>query len=183
MNKVKTMLCVLVISLLMSVSEDALSDERENIRGITSAHNDLRAALNLPDLIWSDKLAAVAQEWATHLANNKGCKMQHRPRHGENSRPFGENIYWASPLNWSDGRKEIQEVAPTTVVQSWASEVEDYDYNSNSCRKEKVCGHYTQVVWRNTTKLGCGMAICSNKSQIWVCNYDPPGNRIGYKPY
>ena len=43
-------------------------------------------------------------------------------------------------------------------------------------------GHYTQMVWRETTALGCGEAIC-NKTLIVACNYDPPGNYIGRRPY
>jgi pathogenesis-related protein 1 len=46
-----------------------------------------------------------------------------------------------------------------------------------------LCGHYTQVVWKNSMEVGGGMAICDNKSQVWVCNYNPPGNVEGEKPY
>ena len=41
---------------------------------------------------------------------------------------------------------------------------------------------YTQMVWRDTTALGCGEAIC-DKTLIVACNYDPPGNYIGRRPY
>jgi hypothetical protein len=42
--------------------------------------------------------------------------------------------------------------------------------------------HYTQMIWRDTTALGCGEAIC-DKTLIVACNYDPPGNYIGRRPY
>jgi hypothetical protein len=45
------------------------------------------------------------------------------------------------------------------------------------------CGHYTQIIWRNTTEVGCGMATCSNGSEIWVCNYNPPGNYLRQNAY
>jgi pathogenesis-related protein 1 len=48
------------------------------------------------------------------------------------------------------------------------------------------CGHYTQVVWRNTQRVGCGYSTCQSQGytfEIWVCNYDPPGNFIGQTPY
>ena len=48
------------------------------------------------------------------------------------------------------------------------------------------CGHYTQVVWRNTTEIGCGVATCKEGAltwDIWICNYAPPGNIAGQKPY
>jgi len=47
------------------------------------------------------------------------------------------------------------------------------------------------VVWRGSARLGCGVAKCSKNSpfsgfpdwQLWVCNYDPPGNYVGQRPY
>ena len=66
------------------------------------------------------------------------------------------------------------------VVSTWRAEAQDYDYASNTCRK--VCGHYTQVVWASTKQLGCGVARDS-KREVWVCNYDPPGNWVGKRPY
>jgi hypothetical protein len=45
-----------------------------------------------------------------------------------------------------------------------------------------VCGHYTQIVWRNTKSVGC--AVARGKGvEVWVCNYDPPGNYAGQRPY
>jgi hypothetical protein len=92
---------------------------------------------------------------------------------------YGENLYAAAGKS----------AAPQEVVDSWVSEVADYDYAANSC--SGVCGHYTQVVWRSSVRLGCGVAKCSKNSpfsgfndwQLWVCNYDPPGNFIGSRPY
>ncbi|KAK4849585.1 hypothetical protein QYF36_026341 [Acer negundo] len=43
----------------------------------------------------------------------------------------------------------------TQAVQMWVNEKSDYDYNSNTCAPGKVCGHYTQVVWRNSVRIGC----------------------------
>lgn len=183
MDKAKIILSVLVMSLIAVEPGEVLSGESEEMAGMTDAHNDVRSVLNIPGLVWSDKLAVVAEEWATHLAENNGCEMQHRPRTGKDARPFGENIYWASALQWSDGKSEIQDISPNRVVKSWADEVDDYDYHRNSCRNGKVCGHYTQVVWKDSKELGCGKAICADQSQIWVCNYDPPGNYIGRRPY
>jgi hypothetical protein len=49
------------------------------------------------------------------------------------------------------------------------------------------CGHYTQVVWRTSTELGCGVASCKTQDgwnqDIWICNYGPAGNIGGQKPY
>ena len=66
------------------------------------------------------------------------------------------------------------------VVETWAAELADYDAKKNRCKG--VCGHYTQIVWRKSQRLGCGMASCGD-TEVWVCNYDPPGNFLGQRPY
>lgn len=157
--------------------------EPATMTGMLDAHNQTRAAVAVLPLTWSSRMSSYAQEWATHLANNNGCKMQHRAAVGMNTLGVGENLYWASPTQWSDGRTEIQAITSAQVSNDWASEAVDYDYASNTCAVGKVCGHYTQMVWKTTTEVGCGMALCPDKGQIWVCNYNPPGNYIGMKPY
>jgi pathogenesis-related protein 1 len=68
-------------------------------------------------------------------------------------------------------------------VDAWGSEKKDYNRASNTCARGKMCGHYTQVVWRTTTDIGCARAVCSDQSQVWVCNYAPPGNWRGQRPF
>lgn len=183
MNEVKRSGYILLLAIPALLAGESVAGETGEMQGMIRAHNEVRAALDMPGLEWSDEVAAVAQEWASYLAEKNHCKLKHRPSSGKYARRYGENIYWASALKWSDGRAEVQRISPDEVVGSWAGEAEDYRYSDNSCRPGKVCGHYTQVVWRNSTRLGCGMAICSDKGQVWVCSYDPPGNFIGEKPY
>jgi hypothetical protein len=153
-------------------------------RGTLTSHNSVRARLGLKPLYWSNKLARYAQQWANHQANTQNCYMQHRPHHnGPFKQIYGENLFWASPKRWSDGKVELQQISIGEVIKSWADEDVDYDYNSNSCRAGAQCGHYTQIVWRETQKVGCAIAVCPDKSQLWVCNYDPAGNYIGERPY
>ena len=80
----------------------------------------------------------------------------------------------------------------TAFVNGWAAEAADYDYASNTCAPGKVCGHYTQIVWRSTTSLGCVLHTCAGGTPppgfpgSWdylVCDYAPPGNFIGQRPY
>lgn len=99
------------------------------------------------------------------------------------TRQLGENLHWASARKWSDGRVQRQQVTPTQVTDSWGAEKADYNYAANSCADGEMCGHYTQMVWKSSTEMGCGMAFCSDDSQVWVCNYRPPGNYAGRKPY
>ena len=114
-------------------------------------------------LTWSDALSAQSRERANTLLTRN--QFIHRPHS-----PYGKNLYEIS------GRT----ASATDVVERWSSESRNYDYSSNRCRG--VCGHYTQIVWRSTKAIGCGVARGGGR-EIWVCNYDPPGNVLGHRPY
>jgi uncharacterized protein YkwD len=137
------------------------------MNGIVAAHNEVRALHCAAPLAWSAEVAAVAQQWADHLRDS-GCKFEHRPRNA-----YGENLFYIDPAG--SGR-------PEAVTRNWYSEVRDYDYSKPGFSGET--GHFTQVVWRASKRLGCGVAVCNSAGQsaeIWVCNYDPPGNSGGYR--
>jgi hypothetical protein len=146
------------------------------------AHNAVRAQLGVPPLRWSEGLATYARQWAEHLAAH-GCRMVHRRAAGAEVVQLGENLFWASPRRWSDGRVELQPVTAAQPAIDWASERADYDERSHTCALGKVCGHYTQLAWHSTRWVGCGFSICPDLGQIWACNYDPPGNWVGQRPY
>lgn len=145
---------------------------------MVAAHNSWRGQVGVKNLNWSSTLADSAQAWANSLRETQGCKMVHSKTKG-----VGENLYWASPLMYSDGTAELQAISATEVTATWGDEKKNYTYDSNSCAAGKVCGHYTQVVWKASTEVGCGKAICADKSQVWACQYSPAGNYVGQKPY
>jgi len=147
------------------------------------AHNSVRGAHNLPPLTWSTRLANYAQQWANRSAKARNCGMQHRPSYGPYKQKHGENLWWASPRIWSNGLKELQPITIQRVVKDWADERPFYNYANNSCKPGEQCGHYTQIVWRETKEVGCAYQQCADKSQLWVCNYSPAGNYIGERPY
>jgi pathogenesis-related protein 1 len=148
------------------------------VEPMLKAHNEVRSRHDLPSLTWSETLAKDAAEWADYLAKEESCRLLHSKDDTQ-----GENLFWASAVTWSDGRKEVQSVTPAQVVKSWASEEADYDYGRNRCRAGKACGHYTQIVWKRTTEMGCARSTCPDLAQVWVCRYRPPGNWIGQRPY
>lgn len=142
------------------------STEPAHMKGMVAAHNKWRKELNLPPLEWSNELAEVAQKWANKL-KRQGCKMKH------STSSYGENLYWSSGMN----------TTPEDVVDSWASEKKYFNFKKKKCNGAWYkCGHYTQVIWKNTKKVGCAMVKCGNQ-QVWVCNYDPAGNYTGEAPY
>jgi hypothetical protein len=153
--------------------------------GITAQHNSTRANATptpnprLANLCWNDVVAGHAQAWAGN------CSFSHDPRLGTLGE--GQNIYAAA----------VSSGFPTTAAQdaepAWAAEAANYDYATNTCALGQVCGHYTQIVWRSTAFLGCGIQNCTTNSPFvgfpnpdWtfvVCNYEPPGNFVGQRPY
>lgn len=139
------------------------------------AHNKHRAAVGVGPLTYSAPLAASAQLWADRLQADRQCGLQH------STTPHGENLYAIKSFGGPTPSASADE-----VVGSWASEKKDYDLASNSCKPNAVCGHYTQVVWKNSQSVGCGVAACTDgrsASQVWVCQYDPPGNYVNQRPY
>jgi uncharacterized protein YkwD len=132
-------------------------------RELLDAHNSARVRVGSPPLVWSNALASLARRWAEQLIATR--TFAHQPND-----PHGENLFMISGGT----------VAPAEVVRTWVAERGDYDPDTNRCAG--VCGHYTQVVWRTTRAVGCGMAFDGYR-QVWVCEYDPPGNVDGFRPY
>lgn len=169
---------VIAIFLNTAVAHGATALTAPQQKEMVKAHNRWRQKVGVPPMRWAADLGGIAQQWAEHLRDANGCNMVH-----SNTRQLGENLHWASAVQWSDGRIQRQRVTPTQVTDSWGAEKANYNYATNRCAKGKMCGHYTQMVWKSTTELGCGMAFCSDDSQVWACNYRPAGNYVGRKPY
>lgn len=123
------------------------------------AHNRVRAKHCASPLTWSPKLASVAQKWADSL-RDQGCKF------GHSGGQFGENL--------AAGTEGVLD--PEATVKMWYDEIAKYKFPDGGFSMET--GHFTQVVWRGTTQVGCGHSSC-NGNDIWVCNYDPAGNWEG----
>lgn len=174
---------VILTHVIFSANAYALSvpDQQK----ILQIHNKYRQSVKVPAISWSNKLAQSSQRYANQLAQ-RGCIMEH-----SGIKNIGENIYWASAetrtVTSSDGKvtkfSRPQNIHGQDVVEVWGNEKQHFDYASNSCLPNKLCGHYTQMIWRTTKQVGCAKSACSDGGQIWVCHYSPPGNYVGQKPY
>uniref|UniRef100_J3MIC4 SCP domain-containing protein n=1 Tax=Oryza brachyantha TaxID=4533 RepID=J3MIC4_ORYBR len=134
-------------------------------------HNAARADVGVGPVTWDDTVAAYAQAYAEQRRGD--CQL----RHSDSGGKYGENIFWGSAgAAWS----------AADAVSSWVSEKEWYDHDSNSwaAPEGSSCGHYTQVVWRDSTAIGCARVDCDNDLGVFItCNYSPPGNFEGQSPY
>lgn len=152
--------------------------EPANLAGILAAHNAVRAMVQttpaLPALTWNADLAATAAAWVamckdveapTGLVDHNGGRSTGHPYY------VGENIYASSGT-----------ATGADAVQSWASEKANYNYANDTCNG--TCGHYTQLVWRDTLEVGCALGTCAGLTypSTIVCDYGPGGNSGG-KPY
>ncbi|KAJ8439562.1 LOW QUALITY PROTEIN: hypothetical protein Cgig2_024149 [Carnegiea gigantea] len=124
--------------------------------------------LELP-LVWDTDLEKYARWWADQRSAD--CALQHSFPDG--GFELGECIFWGGGSQWT----------PSDAVKLWADEEKYYDYDSNTCVEGQMCGHYTQIVWSTTRKLGCGRVVCQDGDVFMTCNYYPPGNVIGERPY
>lgn len=120
--------------------------------------NYFRSQFLAKPLKWDSTLAAFAQQHA------EKCLWEH------SGGPYGENL----ALNFQ---------TPALGIDAWADEEKKYRYPSEGFSEET--GHFTQLVWQNTTRLGCGAVNCDNdapngaKGWFLVCEYNPPGNVEG----
>ncbi|XP_074310357.1 pathogenesis-related protein 1A-like [Silene latifolia] len=143
------------------------SQAQNNPIDYIAAHKSARSAVGVATLVWDTNLAKYAQTYANQRAAD--CNLVHSA-----TEDYGENI--AVGYGYSNGFTGVD------AVNLWVAEKPHYDYYSNTC-KNGECGHYTQVVWRDTVRLGCARVTCKNGGVFVTCNYDPPGNYEGEKPY
>ena len=147
--------------------------DNQEITEILTEHNKYRIDLELPELVWSKKLAISSKKWADKLISSD--IFEH------SNTKYGENLFIII------GR----DASPIEVIADWASEKEYFNYKTRKCIQnccdyvdccQHECGHYTQIIWRKTKEVGCAVSKLGNK-QIWVCQYNPPGNYHGEKTY
>lgn len=160
------------VCVLLALSSGQLSEDDHQV--IVEQHNFRRgqvepAAVYMKRMIWDENLKIVAEGYAAK------CRWDHNP----DLEDLGENLYVTNgPLD------------PAEAITKWFKELDFYNYTSNECEEGQMCGHYTQVVWADSYKVGCAAHLCEEieglsfgKATILVCNYYPTGNFEGEKPY
>lgn len=67
----------------------------------------------------------------------------------------------------------------------WMTQASEYDFTANTC--SGYCDHYIQIVWHDTTELGCAKWRCEPHTKteryVFTCFYKPSGNYVGMRPY
>jgi len=136
-------------------------------------HNKVRGEVGVGQVTWSPQIAQFAQQWADHLASTG--QFAHRPN---SQQKYGENL--------AGGMGYANPVA--NGLQQWYSEKKLYrPAGAPFSMALMSAGHYSQMVWRGSTQIGAGKAVCrTGRYRGWtiiVCNYNPRGNMVGQTPY
>ncbi|XP_019743330.1 peptidase inhibitor 16-like [Hippocampus comes] len=162
----------LLLSTLLAPGAWSLLSEEEEL--LVELHNYYRgqvspsASAMLP-LKWDPMLKLVAEGYAAK------CIWNHNP----DLEDTGENLFAGT------GPLDLR-----VALEKWFLEHLYYDFHNNSCNDDKMCGHYTQMVWSDTHRVGCAAHLCNNmeglaweKISFLVCNYYPAGNYEEERPY
>jgi len=160
------------ILFLLLISFSASSQHMIEQR-LLDMHNYARKEVGVPPLKWDTTLSTYAQNWADHLAAIEPI-MYHSPLKHPDGRHVGENIFWSNDKNVH---------TLFDAFRAWYAEKEHYTHGpTTGIKKTYKTGHYTQIVWRNTTHVGMGVAY-SKTGIVVVCSYYPQGNVITQFPY
>ena len=133
-------------------------------------HNHERALVGVAPLTWSGRLAADATAYAAHLVAIGDLEHSSDESRGDE----GENLAMGTAGYYS----------PVALGEMWAQEKRDFaggafDDGGNDA---EAVGHYTQMVWRDTRQVGCGVASGGGDTYL-ICRYAPAGNYVGERVY
>ncbi|XP_023302523.2 venom allergen 5 isoform X1 [Lucilia cuprina] len=182
-------LCLLAVCLNIALAcrgkllAAGITEEEKDI--ILKEHNRLRqtvatgrypgqpGAENMREIVWDNELAQRAQQWA------ENCEFRHDPHRTINRFTMGQNM----AIIWSTAPLEPDDGDFASRIQKWFDEVQKYQFGDAWSSKT---GHYSQLVWGETSLVGCGFTEYKDTTKynkLYVCNYGPGGNVVGLKPY
>jgi len=166
-GKIWGMLAALVVAMPAAAEPPASG---QFIRAVLGVHNAARRDAGVPDLQWDTSLAEDAQAWADHLAET-GRFEHSQARKGE-----GENLF----MGTADGYSYEE------MVRYWVAEGRNFTNGTfpaiSTNGQWSSVGHYSQIVWRDTTRVGCAIASGGGEDYL-VCRYSPPGNVWGRRAF
>jgi uncharacterized protein YkwD len=158
-----------------------LTEEQRDL--ILRTHNEWRKKYFASDLQYDERLAQKAQAWAIHLLQIKKLEHDTQNRGCEGFEGMtGENLSFRGGT-----QKGLFVPDHAWPVEQWGGEVRHFNLDTKKDKGTGVTGHFTQLVWKSTTKVGCGFAMSNvpkgndyfEWKAYWVCNYHPAGNVLG----
>ena len=144
-------------------------------------HNEARKDVGSPPLVWSEKLEKQALLYAKILARKD---EKQRMKHSQTN--DGENMTYSYSAESKDGviTPTFSTTPLTDASVGWYEEIKHYRYSKIKRRRiGPPIGHYTQMVWNSTKKVGIAYAVSKNGSVYVVARYFPAGNFVGEYPY
>lgn len=159
----------LAAALLLALASAMIVTAQNGADDMLNAHNEVRAAVGVGPVTWDPIVAAYAQSYAEK--RRADCQLVLSPE----GRPYGENLFRAPGTDWK----------AVDAVIYWASGKQYYDHATNTCSAPtgQSCNGYLQLVWRDTTAIGCGAVLCDGNAGVFViCSYSPPP-MFGQTPY
>ncbi|RCN36472.1 hypothetical protein ANCCAN_17647 [Ancylostoma caninum] len=128
-------------------------------------------AARMRKMVWDCEIEYNSQKHAS------SCQYEHSP---PSERPgLGQNLYFSEQLTLGVA------LAAGQASDSWWSELKTFGVPPENritpavyYRKGKEIGHYSQMAWQNSYKLGCGISWCPVYTYV-VCEYGPGGNTMG----
>lgn len=135
---------------------------------LLAAHNIERISVGVPPLLWDPSLAAAAAAYGPTLAAIG--RLEHSPRA---SRPGQRENLWMGTRG---------AYSPERMVGSWAEEKAWFRPGIfptvSSTGNWLDVSHYTQMIWRSTTNIGCAIHPTRTTDYL-ICRYSPQGNVDG----
>jgi len=159
------------------------------VQDLVRGHNAIRARVGLQGLTEDAQLRESSEAAVHAIATSHGCEIYHTSSSSRLNTPHfyyvGENLY------------KVEGMKPTGggIVDAWYAELQDYRYGEVGQSCTKAClgrtnppcqtGHFTQMMWQETTSIGCGVAACESQEDVYitVCQYGPGGNLVGNRPF
>jgi len=207
-------LCFLLISYVVAPGGTLYSLFDADKTNLVKYHNFVRTNWGMPSLKNSYKISGWSESLSSNAATHaQKCNWVHShpsTRYAGtdadgNMLTWGENMAQAGTTDFA---AKFPFATLASHVDAWKNEEKDWDCTKpeyydwgtgaaeDGCRKTPnadgslpMCGHFTQVVWKTTTEIGCALVDCPKdtampgyRSQFLVCQYNPGGNTAGSHP-